>query len=275
MKCRLRHRVLLMVAFLLTVVGVGKTEDSPRKRRAAAQKISLDISRLDLHKVYVPDLVDNSGQRTVAGCYFGAAFSKLLAEKPKNFAIVARSDVHRYLDNNGWTDADISRADVISRLVAEFSLDAVLSGVISKDRDSYTMEFTIRDLSGQELSRTQYQEKTGPTFSANLPAEGEVSGHNFYFAGLDGVTIPKCMRCPSPDYPGGKRSTRVQGSIVLSVLITADGKADHLHLIKGLDPDLDQMALDTVESWRFEPSRDPTGLAVAVRVPIEVTYKLF
>jgi len=237
--------------------------------------MSKDLARLALHKVYVSDFADTSGKRTALGCFFGASFSKLIGENAKNFAIISRIDVHRYLDKNGWSDTDLSKADVMSKLASEFSLDAILSGVISADRESYTIDFTVRDLSDKELFRSQYKEKIDPVFSANLPGESEVSGSNFYFAGFDGVTIPKCVLCPSPSYPDEKRASRVHGSIMLSVLITAEGKADHIYLLKKLDPDLDRDAIDKVKSWRFEPSKDPNGSYVAVRVPIEVTYKLF
>ncbi len=272
---RLCFRVLVFVACLLTLVSIGRAEDSSKKRKAAARQMSKDLSRLDLHKVYVPDFVDILGRRTAAGCYFGAAFSKLLAENAKNFVVIGRIDVHRYLEKNGWSDTDLSKADVMSKLVTEFSLGAVLSGVISADRDSYTIDFTVRDLSGKESLRAQYQEKIDPVLSGNLPAESEVAGHNIYFAGLDGITMPKCVRCTSPAFPDRKRANKVQGTILLSVLITAEGKTDHIYFLKKLDPDLDQNAIDTVKSWRFEPAKDPHGSIVAVRVPVEVTYRLF
>jgi TonB family protein len=268
-------RVLVFVACLLTLVGAGRADNSVKKRNSAARQMDKDLTRLALHKVYVPDFVDTSGRRTGLGCYFGAVFSKLIGENAKNFTIVSRIDVHRYLDKNGLSDSDLSNADVVSKLVSEFSLDGILSGTISTDKDTYTIDFTVRDLSGKEMFRTQYREKIDPVASASIPVGDELSGSNFYFAGLDGVTMPKCLRCPDPSYSDKKRASRVQGSIVLSALITADGKADHIYLLKKLDPDLDRNAIDTVRSWRFEPSRDPNGSIVAVRVPIEVTYRLF
>jgi TonB family protein len=251
---------------------VGRADDSIKKRKPAAQQMSKDLARLALHKVYVPDFVDTSGKRTALGCFFGASFSKLIGENAKNFAIISRIDVNRYLDKNGWSDSDLSNADVMSKLASEFSLDGILSGMISSDHGTYTIDFTVRDVSGRELFRTQYREKIDPVVSANLPVENEVAGHNFYFAGLDGVTNPKCVRCPIPPYPDELRASRVQGSIMLSVLITAEGKTDHIYLLKKLSPDFDRDAIDKVKSWRFEPSKDPSGSNVAVRVPIEVTY---
>ena len=159
--------------------------------------------------------------------------------------------------------------------MSEFSLDGFLLGIISNDQATYTIDLTVRDVSGKELLRTQYREKVDPVFSANLPVENEASGRNYYFAGFDGVTIPKCVRCPSPSYPDEKRGSKVQGSIMLSVLITADGKADHIYLLKKLDPDLDRDAIDKVKSWRFESAKVPDGSKVAVRVPIEITYRLY
>jgi len=275
MDCRGSLPVLVFVACLLTVPGAGRAHDSSKSRKPAAQQLSNDLARLALHKVYVPDFLDTSGKQTVLGCFFGASFSKLIDENAKTFAIASRIEVHRYLAKNGWGDSDLSNTDVLSKLASEFSLDGILLGVISSDKGAYTIDFAIHDVAGKELLRTQYREKIDPVFSANLPVENEASGGNYYFVGLDGVTTPKCVRCPSPSYPEGERARKVQGLVVLSVLVTASGKADQIYLLKKLDPDLDREAIDTVSSWRFEASKIPDGSKVAVRIPIEITFRLY
>ncbi len=104
--------------------------------------------------------------------------------------------------------------------------------------------------------------------------EAGQSGADFYFAGLDGVTLPKCLYCPIPFYPVGQGSPSVEGDVVLSVLVTVEGKPDQIRLVQKLGPALDRAAIERVQSWRFEPSKDPDGKFVPVRVPVQVTFKL-
>ena len=133
----------------------------------------------------------------------------------------------------------------------------------------------MRGSTGAELFRRQYQEKIDLSVLAALPFGAEQLEPTIYFAGLDGVTLPKCQHCPIPSYPESKRKSRVQGTVLLSALVTPDGHTDRIYILGKLDPELDQDALQTVKSWRISPSKNSEGLIVKVRVPIEVTYRMY
>jgi len=104
--------------------------------------------------------------------------------------------------------------------------------------------------------------------------ENDGSEPAYYFVTLDGVTIPKCVFCPDPPYTEKARSKKVQGRVVLSVLVTAEGKADKIRILAGLDPDLDRSSIRTVSSWQFQASKDSDGKSVSVHLPVEVTFRL-
>ena len=63
----------------------------------------------------------------------------------------------------------------------------------------------------------------------------------------------------------------MQGHVVLSVLVTAEGKADKIRVVRSLDPDLDRSSIRTVSSWQ---SKDSDGKSVAVRLSVEVNFQL-
>jgi TonB family protein len=102
--------------------------------------------------------------------------------------------------------------------------------------------------------------------------ENEGSEPAYYFAALDGVTMPECVYCPAPQYTEKARSKKVEGKVVLSVLVTAEGKADRIRIVTSLDPDLDRSSIHTVSSWRFQGSKDSDGKSVSVRIPVEITF---
>ncbi len=93
-------------------------------------------------------------------------------------------------------------------------------------------------------------------------------------AGVGGVTIPACVHCPIPDYSDEARAAKYQGTVVLQAVITAEGKAENISIIKNPGMGLEQMAIEAVKGWRFRPAVGPNGRPVATIVPIEVTFRL-
>jgi len=90
----------------------------------------------------------------------------------------------------------------------------------------------------------------------------------------DGVTAPKATYAPNPQYVEKARKEKINGSVVLSMIVTAEGKVRDVKVVKSLDPGLDNQAVVTVGTWRFEPGLK-NGKAVAVRLKTEVTFRLY
>jgi periplasmic protein TonB len=90
----------------------------------------------------------------------------------------------------------------------------------------------------------------------------------------NGVTAPKATYAPNPEYVDRARKEKIKGSVVLSMIVTAEGKVRDVKVIKSLDPDLDNQAVVTVRTWRFEPGLK-NGKAVAVRLKTEVMFRLY
>jgi TonB family protein len=264
-------RVLIFLVGVLALAGNARCADR-EKRKIFAQQLTKDIVQPGLRKIYVPDFTDSSGRQVALGWYFAATFSALLDDNAKGFAVVSRVDVHRYLGKSGRTDHDLSTPDVLAKLVSDFGLDAILCGSLSVNQEVATINLTMRDPLGKELFQSRYEEKLDPDLRAVF--EVSPSGAAVYFAELDGVSVPKCLYCPSPSYPVGQGSRSLEGDVVLSVLVTVDGKPDQIRLVQTLDPAFDRAALEDVQSWRFEPGKDSEGNSVPVRVPIQVTFKM-
>ena len=107
------------------------------------------------------------------------------------------------------------------------------------------------------------------------PGEGGGTGGGVFRAGVNGVGSPLCIYCPDPQYSDEARKAKYQGTVVLDVIITADGRAINIHVAKGPGLGLEEKAIEAVRSWRFKPAIGPSGKPVAVSIPIEVTFRLF
>ncbi len=107
------------------------------------------------------------------------------------------------------------------------------------------------------------------------PGEGGGTGGGVFRAGVNGVGSPMCIYCPQPEYSDEARKAKYQGTVLLDVTVTADGRVINPIVIKGPGLGLEEKALARVKEWRMRPGIGPNGKPVNVRVQIEVTFHLY
>jgi hypothetical protein len=151
---RFRHTLLLAALSLLPLRA--SSQQGQNLCKPTADQLSSEIARLSLRRVYVSDFLDASGQRTPTGAYFAAAFSKLLRQPPHDFTIISRFNAHKFLDDSGWTDRDLSNPGVLAKFTSAFNPDAFLSGTVVPDNRSVSIDLVLTDLAGKELFRVPY-----------------------------------------------------------------------------------------------------------------------
>ena len=61
---------------------------------------------------------------------------------------------------------------------------------------------------------------------------------------------------------------------MLQCLVTPDGRASNINVVKGPGLGLEEKAIEAVRGWRFKPAIGPGGKPVPVLVIIEVTFRL-
>jgi TonB family protein len=88
------------------------------------------------------------------------------------------------------------------------------------------------------------------------------------------ITAPTPTYNPAPTYSDEARKAKLQGIVVLKIIIDAKGNVSSVRLWKPLAQELDEQAIETVRTWRFKPSTR-NGIPVAARVLLEVTFRVF
>jgi protein TonB len=85
---------------------------------------------------------------------------------------------------------------------------------------------------------------------------------------------PDYKRNPEPSYPREARRRRQQGTVLLSVRVSAAGRADSIAVAasSGFGA-LDAAAVAAVREWEFEPGR-LDGEPVASQVEIPIRFEL-
>ena len=106
------------------------------------------------------------------------------------------------------------------------------------------------------------------------PGFGGGTGGGAFRPGTGGVGYPTCLYCPNPEYSEDARKAKYQGTVVLQVIIQADGHASNISVVKGPGLGLEEKAIDAVRNWRFKAALGPSGTPVATVTTIEVNFRL-
>lgn len=87
------------------------------------------------------------------------------------------------------------------------------------------------------------------------------------------ATPPRAIFAPDPMYSEEARQNKIQGSVVLWLLVGADGKPSNIKVSRSVGHGLDQEAIDAVKKWTFEPATIG-GKPVPVQINVEVNFRL-
>ena len=112
---------------------------------------------------------------------------------------------------------------------------------------------------------------SGPSSSPASPS----TPLTVYTAGDAGVTLPTVINEVNPSYTSQALGAHIQGSVLLSAVVLADGTVGDVTVLRSLDTTygLDTQAVVAAKKWLFKPGTKD-GMAVAVRVTIEMTFTI-
>ena len=105
------------------------------------------------------------------------------------------------------------------------------------------------------------------------PGHGGGYGGGAYRVG-GGVSAPKALYAPDPEYSEEARKAKYQGTVVLWMVVGADGRPQQVRVQRSLGMGLDEKAIEAVRQWKFEPAK-LNGQAVPVQINVEVNFRLY
>jgi TonB family protein len=86
-------------------------------------------------------------------------------------------------------------------------------------------------------------------------------------------TPPKVVSKVEPDYTDEARNAKIEGPVVLSLIVDTQGHAQKIRVTKSLDKGMDQQAIAAIEKWHFAPGIKD-GKPVRAAATIEVNFHL-
>lgn len=105
------------------------------------------------------------------------------------------------------------------------------------------------------------------------PGRGGGTGGGYFHVG-GGVTAPRAIYSPDPEYSEEARKAKYQGTVVLWIIVGPDGKVHDARIQRSVGLGLDEKAIEAVREWKFDPAQKD-GHPVAVAVSVEVNFHLY
>jgi TonB family protein len=110
----------------------------------------------------------------------------------------------------------------------------------------------------------------GPGFG---PGEGGGTGGGIFHVG-GGVSPPRPIYQPEPEFSEEARKAKYQGVCTLALVVGTDGRPSNIRVQNSLGMGLDEKAIETVRTWKFEPAMKD-GHPVRVEIAVEVDFHLY
>ncbi len=105
------------------------------------------------------------------------------------------------------------------------------------------------------------------------PGRGGGIGGGYYRVG-GGVSAPRAIYAPDPEYSDEARKAKYQGTVILWVVVGPEGRVHDIRVQRSLGMGLDDKAVEAVRTWKFEPARKD-GQPVPVQINVEVNFRLY
>ena len=88
-----------------------------------------------------------------------------------------------------------------------------------------------------------------------------------------GVTAPRPLNAPDPEYSEEARRAGLHGKCVLWLVVNSEGKPEDVRVSRSLGMGLDEKSVEALRHWTFEPARKD-GKPVAVQISVVVTFRI-
>lgn len=85
---------------------------------------------------------------------------------------------------------------------------------------------------------------------------------------------PHRVFTPGPEYDDKARKKKIQGTVILSTVVTNEGTTADIKVVRTLTPGLDQQAIKAVSRWKFEPVVQD-GKTCPMKINVEVEFRLY
>jgi TonB family protein len=273
-------RLLIIVALLSAGLPAHAQSTPPPVNPAIsklAARIAEPLQKAHATKVVVADLGGPEGQSHPIGKYLADQLSVSLQKDFPNLEVIDRPKHSANRNDDAHSGDEGAALEETKNWARKLGANVVITGSFAKVSQgidvSLSPEFCkdSRGSLGQATGLIPITDEITAVSPDPIPSAKDGIAR----AGINGVTVPTCVYCPDPLYSAKARAAKFQGSVVLDVVVTAQGRTERITVVKGPGMGLEEKAIEAVKDWKFKPAIGPDGKPIAVRIPIEVTFRLY
>jgi len=86
--------------------------------------------------------------------------------------------------------------------------------------------------------------------------------------------LPKVTYQPDPEFSLEAKEKKIEGVVVVGLVVGTDGLPHDIHLVKSRGYGLDEMAIQSVQRWKFKPAQSE-GKPVPVAISVEIDFRVW
>lgn len=245
--------------------------------------------------VLVTDFKETNNPDSELGVVLAQNFSRALRSQAREFTVLDRIDVEDAISNHKLPIGALSSRTITACYASELGATLIVGGQIEYTPEDIVLDLDIRPFTegdrifgkriitpmthAMETLKSKPAAGTEAIFEEDRTVwvrdESSKTTIPAAVAGKGGYSFPACIHCGQAQYTGAAVIAKITGTVTLSVVIGADGKAQRISVQRALPCGLDQQAIDAIKDWSFRPATGPDGNPAAVIQTIEVTFNLY
>lgn len=190
--------------------------------------------------------------------------------------LVERSEFEALLNQEKLTVKDLEEnSDRMQKINAALNVDAIVTGTVTPTSQGFSVDVLVRRTQDSRLQCSASDSFPRSEFSSTtITLTPEEAPSPPVQAGANGIGNPQCVYCPNPDYSDEVRRQKIEGAVLLSIVVTREGRTTGIAVLKAPNDVLAKKAVEAVRDWRLKPATDREGNPVTARVNVEIYFRL-
>lgn len=282
-----RNRILvplvLCAALLLGVSSPGFGQQKLPEVQALAKQLADRLPAKEKGNILVVDLKGPEGKWMLFGAWLADQFSAAFADLGEGVQVIDRARLAAMMDAHHLPPENAFDTKAACMMAQGLGAQTVVMGSFGAAENGMGITLDAHSVSGFNY----YADSHLPArVHGKIPLTQDVAAHldvplksllpkdGIFTAGEGGVTEPHCVQCPNPSFSDRALEKKFEGTVILHVVITPEGRVTQISVEKPLGMGLDDQAVEAVNQWKLKPATDPDGNPVPVRDSIEVNFRL-
>lgn len=285
-----RFAILCLIVLGYTPISLHGQQDDLANLVFSVSEALIDSTKTAETKptVRVENFLDRHGAVNQLGIDLANRFSDMLEQSSKTpvrkfFSVLERlPDAHAYYSqpcdkDHPWQQfvvkGDLEEFD--DRLVLWLQLIQVGSEkTIFERRTSFPLTPALKDLLSRHPPVSVHPEDVWVR-PGYVPSEEEESKAARIDQKEAGFVSVSCLHCSNADYSDQAMATKIQGTVTVKMLVSADGNPLKIEVTDGMPCGLNKKALESLASWKLNPAKLPDGMPVEIWQTVVVTFQLY